>query len=396
MSKRGNGEGTIFFSEKLNRWVGQFTAGRKADGKLNRKSVYGKTRKEVKEKITKALADVQTKSFIDKSDITVEMLGKEIIDNKFNANLISESTYGRTLETFQHIQKSDIADIKIQDITTSELQDFLNSKKDYANSYIDKFYEMLGRIFEEAIKRNLILKNPLKYVVKPKSTKKDKEVEALTIEEQKAFVKELENEQYKNIFLIALHTGMRIGEILSLKPSDIDLENNLINIDNTLTKNVEGKYIIGDTTKTYSSTRKIPITIILKPILEDSLKNYISNKNNLLFCHLNGSIIAPNTINAHFKKVCKNANIRVVIKPKKKKWKNGKTTLVNLKTSNVNTHMLRHTYATRCIEAGIPAPVLQKLLGHKDISVTINTYTTIFNKFKETALDNYIKYIQNM
>ncbi len=396
MGKRGNGEGTIYYSEKLNKWVGQFVAGRKADGKLNRKSVYGNTRKEVKEKMTKALAEVQSKSFIDKSDITVEMLGKEIIDNKFNANLISQSTYGRTLETFQHIEKSDIAEIKIQDITTSELQDFLNSKTNYANSYIDKFYEMLGRIFEEAIRRNLILKNPLKYVVKPKSTKKDKEVEALTIEEQKAFVKELENEQYKNIFLIALHTGMRIGEILALKPSDIDLENNLINIDNTLTKNVEGKYIIGDTTKTYSSTRKIPITIILKPILEDSLINYINSKNNLLFCHLNGSIIAPNTINAHFKKVCKNANIRVIIKPKKKKWKNGKTTLVNLKTSNVNTHMLRHTYATRCIEAGIPAPVLQKLLGHKDISVTINTYTTIFNKFKETALDNYIKYIQNM
>lgn len=396
MGKRGNGEGTIYYSEKLNKWVGQFVAGRKADGKLNRKSVYGNTRKEVKEKMTKALAEVQSKSFIDKSDITVEMLGKEIIDNKFNANLISQSTYGRTLETFQHIEKSDIAEIKIQDITTSELQDFLNSKTNYANSYIDKFYEMLGRIFEEAIRRNLILKNPLKYVVKPKSTKKDKEVEALTIEEQKAFVKELENEQYKNIFLIALHTGMRIGEILALKPSDIDLENNLINIDNTLTKNVEGKYIIGDTTKTYSSTRKIPITIILKPILEDSLINYINSKNNLLFCHLNGSIIAPNTINAHFKKVCKNANIRVIIKPKKKKWKNGKTTLVNLKTSNVNTHMLRHTYATRCIEAGIPAPVLQKLLGHKDISVTINTYTTIFNKFKETALDNYIKYIQNI
>lgn len=48
MSKRGNGEGSIFYSEKLNRWVGQFTAGRKADGKLNRKSLYGKTRKEVK------------------------------------------------------------------------------------------------------------------------------------------------------------------------------------------------------------------------------------------------------------------------------------------------------------------------------------------------------------
>ena len=57
--------------------------------------------------------------------------------------------------------------------------------------------------------------------------------------------------------------------------------------------------------------------------------------------------------------------------------------------------MLRHTYATRCIEAGVPAEVLQKLLGHKDISITINTYTTIFDKYKKDSLNLYIDYIKN-
>lgn len=396
MSKRGNGEGTIYFSEKLNKWVGQFTAGRKADGKLNRKSVYGNTRKEVKEKITKALAEVQSKTYIEKNDTTISMLGKQIIDNKFNSNTISEATYGRALGTFEHIKNSNIANINIQDVTVYELQEFINSKKDYANSYIDKIYEMLGSIFKEAIKKDIILKNPLINVIKPKSSKKDKEVESLTIEEQKAFISALENEKYKNIFLIALHTGMRIGEILALQPSDIDFNLSLINIDNTLTKNQKGKVIVGETTKTYESTRKIPITVILKPILEDCLLQYIPNKNNLLFCHFNGSIIAPSTINSQFKKICKNANVKVSTRQIVRKVKNKKDRIINLKTSTVNTHMLRHTYATRCIEAGIPAPVLQKLLGHKDISVTINTYTTIFNKFKEDALNNYIDYIQNI
>lgn len=385
------GEGTIYFSEKLNKWVGQFTAGRKADGRLNRKSVYGNTRKEVKEKITKALSEVQTQTYIEKNDITISMLGQQILDNKFNANIITEATYGRALGTFEHIKNSNIADKKIQNISANELQDFINTKKNYANSYIDKIFEMLGSIFKEAIKKDIIIKNPLVNVIKPKSTKKDKEIESLSIDEQKAFVHELEHEQYKNIFLVALHTGMRIGEILALQPEDIDFENNLINIDNTLTKTLKGKVIIGETTKTYESTRKIPITIILEPILKNSLISFIPNKNNLLFCHTDGSIIAPATINTQFKKICKNANIKVVTKPLKRK---GKT--INLKTSEVNTHMLRHTYATRCIESGIPAPVLQKLLGHKDISVTINTYTTIFNKFEETALNNYIKYIQNI
>lgn len=390
------GEGTIYYSEKLNKWVGQFTAGRKDNGKLNRKSVYGNTRKEVKEKITKALAEVQSNTYIEKSDITIAMLGQQIIDDKFNANLITEATYGRALGTFEHIKNSDIADTKIQNATTYELQQFINSKKHYANSYIDKIYEMLGSIFKKAIKKDIILKNPLSEVIKPKSLKKDKEVEALTIEEQKAFVNQLDEELYKNIFLVALHTGMRIGEILAIQPEDIDFKTNLINIDNTLTKNKSGKVIIGDTTKTYESTRKIPITTILKPILEDCLANYIPNKNNLLFCHLNGSIIAPATINTQFKKICKNANIKVITKPLKRKGKDGNDTIINSKTSTVNTHMLRHTYATRCIEAGIPAPVLQKLLGHKDITVTINTYTTIFNKFENDALNTYIEYIQNI
>lgn len=102
-------------------------------------------------------------------------------------------------------------------------------------------------------------------------------------------------------------------------------------------------------------------------------------------------MIAPSTINTHFKKVCKNTGIKVVTKPIKRKGIE-QNVIINLKTSAVNTHMLRHTYATRCIESGIPAPVLQKLLGHKDIS----TYTTVFNKFKEDALNNYIKYVQNI
>ena len=121
------------------------------------------------------------------------------------------------------------------------------------------------------------------------------------------------------------------------------------------------------------------------------------NKNNLLFCHSSGSVIAPSTINTQFKKICKNAEIKVItVKKKKGIDLQGKPKYVNYNTSTVNTHMLRHTYATRCIEAGIPAPVLQKLLGHKDISITINTYTTIFNKFKEDALNNYINYIQKI
>ena len=94
MAKRGNGEGTIYYSEKLNKWVGQFTAGRKADGSLNRKSVYGNTRKEVKEKIVQKLSEYQKGIVINKNDITVYQLGLELLETKIKTNKIKETSYG--------------------------------------------------------------------------------------------------------------------------------------------------------------------------------------------------------------------------------------------------------------------------------------------------------------
>lgn len=364
---------------------------------MNRKSVYGTTRKEVKEKMTAALSEVQSNSFIDKSNLTISELGKQIIDAKLESNIITESSYGRLLNTFNVIKNNSIGEMPIQKVETYQLQDFINNQKNYANSYIDKIYKMLGNIFEEAIKRNIILKSPMINVLKPKSIKNDKKIDALSIDEQKAFVAALDDDTYKNIFLVALHTGMRIGEILALTPENIDFDKKLIHVTNTLTRDKNGRVVIGKTTKTYNSIRDIPITSILDPVLKDSIINYTSNSNNLLFCQPNGKIIAPSTIDTHFKKICKNANVRVIITKKKKEIDaNGNVKFVNLKTSTVNTHMLRHTYATRCIEAGVPAEVLQRLLGHKNISITINTYTTIFNKFKVTALDNYINYINSI
>ena len=110
----------------------------------------------------------------------------------------------------------------------------------------------------------------------------------------------------------------------------------------------------------------------------------------------NDKFILPSTIYAHFKRICKNAEIKVTTTKKKKRHKDGKEVYVNLKTSAVSTHMLRHTFATRCIEAGINPVVLQKILGHKDIQVTLNTYTDVFNKFKNKEIEKIETYFSQL
>ena len=390
MAKRGNGEGTIYFSEKLNKWVGQFTAGRKADGKLNRKSVYGNTRREVKEKITKALADVQNKSFIEKSNITLMELIDKYIDQLYNSNKIKDVTYKRHLDTKNILAKLDISNRPIQKITISEINNNLSKITNYSNSIIEKVYGLIGQAFNFALLDNIISSNPFSIrgaIIKPKSDKETKKIEALTIEEQNAFLNELAktNDTYKDILYIAIYTGMRIGEILALKGEDIDFENKTINISRTLTKDKHDKIIVGKTTKTYVGTRQIPFFDVLLPIIS----NYTTK--DFLF-KINGNFINPATINSHFKRICKKAKIKVKIIPKSRKNKNGQDSIINLRSSDVNTHMLRHTFATRCIESGMSAVVLQKILGHKDIETTLNTYTSVFNKFKEDELKKAEKY----
>ncbi len=407
MSKRANGEGSISpvykkdengnKTKQISHYLIQYTAGKKVDGSPNRKTTSAKTMKEAVKKKKEFEEKYKNIKYVNSEKITIFEMANRIVNNKYEANIISGNTYYRDLDILKHIKESFIGDIYIVDVTSDDVQKFLNLKTNYAKSTIKKITQLLNQVFKESIKQDIISKNPISFITQPKSNKLTKEIDALSIEEQKAFTNVLKTEHYKNIFLIALHSGMRIGEILALIPEDIDFENSKIHIKNTLTRDDNGKVIVGDRTKTPTGMRDIPLTAVLKPLFEDVLSNYIPNPNNLLFVHSNGNIIMPSTINSQFKRICKNAGIKTkTVKKKKGIDKDGNDKYVSLKTSNTHTHMLRHTYATRCIEAGIPAEVLQKLLGHKDISITINTYTTIFDKFKNDTLEKYTDYIKNI
>lgn len=372
---RVKGEGSIYYIEKRKKWAAQIT--NTVAGKQVRKTVYGDTKKEVSEKLLELRVQMKDIGLIREKGINIIDIMKEIRDKKLNSNIIKEGQYTRITKTIEKIEKSFLKDLNIKNITSDDIQEFLNTNKNYSNSYIKKMYEQLNQAFNFAVKNKYIINNPMDDVIKPRSTKEDKEVRALTIEEQQTLSNYLlnssiEQEIYKNIFLIQMYMGLRIGEVLVLNTNDFDLEKQMLNVNKTLTLNIDDELVIGDTAKTYAGKRTIPIPDFLIGTIKEQLKIAEDNKDNLLFLYDN-HFISHSTINGRLKRILKNMDID---------------------NSEISTHSLRHTFATRCIEAGMSAVVLQRLIGHTDISITLNTYTSVFNKFKENELNKVLEYYQ--
>lgn len=304
---------------------------------------------------------------------------EDIREEKFASNTISGGQYARLKWTINKIKNGSIGNKKIQDITKNDIQDFLNSIKDLSDSYIKKIYEQFVQAYHRAEIKKYISYNPMKEVIKPKSNKETKIVEALDINTQKLFTQYLNNvdinvQPYKNIFLIQMYMGLRIGEALALGKENIDLKNNLLYVKRTLTNDKEFAIILENKAKTYAGNRILPIPKFLTPIFEEQLKYANENLHNLIFTN-NNSYVRTSSVNQELKRIFK------------------EELKVNYK--DISTHCLRHTYGTRCVEAGMTAVVLQRLMGHKDVTVTLNTYTSVFNRFKEDELKKVNEYLIN-
>ncbi len=384
--KRGNGEGTIFKREINGKtfWVTEYTIAMydEKTGKRKRKTIYGKTRQEVKNKLEKIITDLNTDSYVDKSKVKFKDLTKEFIDNGYKLNQLSDSSYVRKLNTYNQICTHYMADMEIQKISEDDLKDFLIYITKYSNSVIGKIYGVVNNTFKRAVRKNIIKYNFLDDKMefcKPKSNRKDKNVHGFTIDEQKKFINAIINDtsyKYHYQFLLSLYTGMRMGEINALdKDLDIDFDNKIIHVRRTLTKNTEDKTVMGSYTKTKNGIRDIVMDEQVEFILKEYInKEYQPNTENLLFFNVKkNTYYTTGQINMVFKRFCEHYNIG--------------------KGYDVNQHMLRHTFATRCIEAGMPANVLSKIMGHADIRTTLEIYCDVFDNYEKQHSNRTYDYL---
>ena len=229
------------------------------------------------------------------------------------------------------------------------------SVSDKSNSLQSKILVLLRNIFRAAQDNGLIAKSPVSTMLKP-AGKKTQEKVALTPQESRLLLERVTNPRAKTFLLIALHTGMRRGEILGLHWEDIDFSNKLIH--------VQHNAVLTETTTTVSENLKTAAGVRTIPLTEELEAWLLARKKN-----------------SHSQYVIAMENHKPLTKSSyKSMWK-----LIEreLPEAHVTAHILRHTYITRLFEAGLDIKEVQYLAGHSTVDMTLRVYTHYDRRSRE-------------
>lgn len=368
MPKRGDN----IRKRKDGRWEGRYKKGRAQDGILIYGSVYGKTYREVKEKLS-TLVQEPTKVIIPqrREKTFGEVLNLWMVNNQIRLK-------GGTVNKYQNIIDSHIMPelglLRISEIDATRINCFLdkklsNGKLDGSGglspSYVRSIMLVINATLKYAVNEQFCV--PLKSAVCKPAVPKT-ELAILSQNEQR----KLETFLLSNFSLlsagvfIALHTGMRIGEICGLSWDDVDFTKGIIKVRHTVArikndtdKETKSKLIL-DTPKTNASVREIPISTVLSPVLirlkSISSKGFVISGTN--------EFTKPRTFEYHYHRILDKCGI-----------------------ASINFHALRHTFATRCVEVGVDIKSLSEILGHADVGITLNTYVHSSLEMKRMQLE---------
>lgn len=361
--------------------------GRDSDGNRIRKTFYGKSKKDAEDKLQEYKNGLNSGLSNDYDKLTLGNVCKLWLFEKIK-NTVKPSTFERYEGVYRiYIKPSPLYPIKLKDLKSLDIQryynDLFNSGK--STSIIKNLDKLLKSFFNYCIDEGYIVRNYCigKSITIPESNsvnenKKD-DITVFTVDEQNQFINAVQDHRLKALFLLDLGTGLREGEILGLKWSDIDFENCTVSIKRaikgvTLIEGTKRHYhLIEQTPKTKNSIRTIPFPENLIPILEkhqlqqkeEKIKaGPAYTKNDYVFCTELGLPIDPRNLRRSYERVLKNNDI-----PYKK------------------FHSLRHTFATRLFENNVPLKTVQMLLGHSNINITANIYTHVMPPEKFKAID---------
>ena len=376
VSKKKNiyGRGTVYYDNTHQCYAGQISID--LGHKKIRKTVYGKNEKEVAKKLDKLRVESAAGLYIEKNNITLFQLANQFLDEQLSLNLIRESTYNRKVETLKTLEP--IYNMQIQNITEDDIKNFFATyMMNYSQSTINKTVQLLKAVYVQAKRKKLIKDNFLESFKYPKSKNPQEAVRGFTLEEEQKFIEALHNSNvlYKEIMLISLFTGMRTAEISALNVEDINLEKHLIYVNKTVSKGKNNEATIYSETKTKAGMRKLYINQDIADFLACCIGERTEG---LLFTSSNNNIVRTQNVYYQFRKIIDNYDIIDKSIPGK-----------------IDLHSLRHSYCSRCYESNMPLKILQYVLGHTDISTTMNVYLDVFDSTKTKCLEENYEYLKS-
>ena len=363
----GKKQGHVF--KEGTKWRGQVTLGYDDDGKRQRANVSGKTSAEVQKKLNAVITEYN-KGEITKISIETFTEWADIWLNDFKKNAIAPRTYESYKYLLEQHIKPALGKIKLKDLRPVQIQKLVNGAIDKGLSPRTSRYlvTVIHGCLEQAVKNGILAKNVSKAVVQPKA-EKVREMRVLSQEEQAILIELMKGQRLGMVFILCLASGLRIGECLGLAWKNVNIEKGYISVKEALQhikKEVDGdmKYVneIGKT-KTKSSIRNIPIPPSIIERLKDheTLQSLEKDKagvkyidNDFVFATRLGKLLSYRNVRRRFNQILDKSEM-----------------------PHVNLHALRHSFATRLLEANEHPKVVQELLGHTSIQMTMDIYSHV-------------------
>lgn len=361
--RRGKGEGSIF--QRANgTWVARLDRGYDENGKRLRKDVYGKTKREVQEKLTRMQSDSLNGTLLETQRITVAEFMKRWLEDAARPS-VRETTYVWYEGLIRLHIAPRIGGVQLAKLTPMHIQGLYSQLERAGASprLRQKVHAVLHRALNQAMKWGYVTRNVCDAVDKPKVAKKDMQV--LSPQEVGRFLEAARDDRLYAMYVLALTTGLRQGELLGLYWKDIDLKSGTIAVQASLIE-VKGQVYRAEP-KSAKGRRQVDIPEVATAALKEHRKRMLAEGHTAtwVFCTRNGTPYRKsNLVQKSFRPILTRAEL-----------------------PQIRFHDLRHTAATLLLKEGVHPKIVQERLGHSQISLTLDTYSHVLPSMQKEAAD---------
>ena len=357
MARRGHGEGSIT-QRRDGRWMAALTL-----ENHKRKYFYGKTRREVQDKLNTALHEQKRGMLVTGPQQTLGTFLQRWLEQVCKLRM-RPNTYKEYRSMIRCHLVPTLGHIKLQKLTIGDLQAFYAEKRQTLKpGSLSVINAALSAALEDALKQGLVARNVAKLIDLPSRERYEGQV--LTVEQARKLLETACGSRLDALLLVAVTTAMRLGELVALRWSDVDLEKGALQVRHNLAW-VSGMGYVEGEPKTKKGRRRIVLpSVVLEALKEHKERQDEARKKSgdrwqergLVFCNLSGGYFNPNHVRFLFKKLLKAAGL-----------------------PDVRFHDLRHSAATVLLAARMDLKAVSEMLGHSSISITADIYQSVLSE----------------